>query len=232
MFCSNCGHELTGKKIFCTNCGCRQELSVPVQTPTQAPTQAGLMPSAQAPMQAGSGGRNHSFKVGPNYVDIFLSVTVILSSLPFLLLPIIVVPLSFVRGEEQSVQLQIILTSLFVSFFGIVGIAVGIWLFVRTFSVLAVSGRQLTVHRIFSKKQYDCRNVILVQCVKYGYYERNVILMKFNDGKNCQISNREGNFDKLAIYLLEMHGAGLILQNVVEPEHLQRLQLSAAKRKW
>ena len=244
MFCSNCGHELTGKKIFCTNCGCRQDLSVPVQTPTQmksvpqaqASTQGGRpIAQAQAPTQSRplqQSGRNHNFKIGPNYVDIFLSVTVILSSLPFLLLPIIVVPLSFVRGEEQSVQLQIILTSLFVSFFGIVGIAVGICMFVRTFSVLAVSGRQLTVHRIFSKKQYDCRNIISVQCVKYGYYERNVILIKFHDGKKCAISNREGNFNCLAVYLFEMVGAGLIAQKVIEPEHLHRLKMSAAKRKW
>ena len=86
--------------------------------------------------------------------------------------------------------------------------------------------------RLLSKKNYNCQDITGIECVKIGYYKRNVITIAFRDGKKCSITRTEKNFVNLARYLLDQLANGEIASDVIEREHVDRLKKSASGIKW
>lgn len=175
---------------------------------------------------------NHNFKVGPNYLLLFVAVYVAISNLGLLFLPVIAIPLGIARGDEIEEIIAVALISLLAVGLAILVLALGIALFVRWYQVFEVADRQVTVRKMFRKNTYDCSEIASILCVKAGYSYRNVIVIGYKDGKNCRVDCGAENRARLAAYLLDMLAAGIIQSNVIEPEHVHRLKISASGRKW
>ncbi len=207
MFCSNCGQPVTNGDVYCAGCG--NKLAVKNVNKPDA-----------------------NFKVGPNWIAAGLSVYFIAMVLPFLLLSVFIVPIGMMRGAETNELLGLLVIFFPIGIMFLVIILIGIIYFIYSIRIIRISGNSMSIGRLFSKKNYNCQDITGIECVKIGYYKRNVITIAFRDGKKCSITRTEKNFVNLARYLLDQLANGEIAGDVIEHEHVDRLKKSASGIKW
>ncbi|MBE5880472.1 MAG: zinc ribbon domain-containing protein [Lachnospiraceae bacterium] len=207
MFCSNCGQPVTNGDVFCAGCG--SKLVVKKVNKQDA-----------------------TFKVGPNWISVGLSVYFIATVLPFFILSVFSVPLEMLSGAATSEVLAALVLFIPIGIVMFVLVLIGIVYFIYSIRIIRISGNSMSIGCLLSKKNYNCQDITGIVCVKIGYFKRNVITIAFRDGKKCSVTRIEKNFVNLARYLLDQLANGEIASDVIEREHVDRLKKSASGIKW
>ena len=245
MFCSNCGCELTGSKKFCTNCGKPQAQS-PVRPAAQAPSrpaaQAPSRPTAQAPSRPAARPqirptvqapvRNVELKAGPNYGWIAMDIYWLLLSFNPLTLGIVMVPIVLARGGSSGEVLGALIFSLFFLAGFVVHVAIGLVVLALVIVTVRVSGRTLTIRKLFTKREYDCSDIVKIECLTFGYRRVCTINLTFKDGKTFRLGKNAAHAKEFAACLLDLLRAGAIPQTAIVYEHAQRLVMTTEGKSW
>lgn len=207
MFCSNCGQPVTNGDVYCAGCGSKL-----------------VVKKVNEP--------DATFKVGPNWISVGLSVYFIATVLPFLILSVFSVPLEMLSGAATREVLATLVLFIPIGIVMFVLVLIGIVYFIYSIRIIRILGNSMRIGYLFSKKNYNCQDITGIVCVKIGYFKRNVITIVFRDGKKCSVTRIEKNFMNLARYLLDQLANGEIAGDVIEREHVDRLKKSASGIKW
>ena len=245
MFCSNCGCELTGSKKFCTNCGKPQaqaQIRPAAQAPSRPAAQAPSRPTVQAPSRptvqapsrptAQAPVRNVELKAGPNYWWIAMDIYWLLLSFNSLTLGIVMVPIVLARGGSSGEVLGALIFSLFFLAGFVVHVAIGLVVLALVIVTVRVSGRTLTIRKLFTKREYDCSDIVKIECLTFGYRRVCTINLTFKDGKTFRLGKNAAHAKEFAACLLDLLRAGAIPQTAIVYEHAQRLVMTTEGKSW
>lgn len=211
MICANCGHELTGHMKFCSHCG--QKQAAGSVAPNPAP--------AQRPML-----QDYHFVLDTAKVNIIIAVVLgVLGVLMFLVI-LLGAALALFTAENGLVGAIVLLVLGIV--FSLPCIIVAIVCATIGYEKITVSGRQISIKRLWGTRTYDCSEIAKIKCgrVFLRYHWVYIINCKFRDGKGFAPATMHGEtvFTQAAGYLGHMADVGIISPEVVSPEIRQMLR--------
>lgn len=229
MICAKCGHELTGHMKFCSHCGQKQAAgsvapkasqiqrtpvapkAAPIQRTPVAPQAAPIRRTPVAPNPAPAQRpmlQDYHFVLDTAKVNIIIAVVLgVLGVLMFLLM-LLGAALALFTAENGLVVLALVIVT------------------------VRVSGRTLTIRKLFTKREYDCSDIVKIECLTFGYRRVCTINLTFKDGKTFRLGKNAAHAKEFAACLLDLLRAGAIPQTAIVYEHAQRLVMTTEGKSW